>query len=52
MSKEKSWMICVTCKNIVLHNCTGLCLSCQCGFSGIQSEDDYDFITLVENEKK
>lgn len=34
-------MVCSTCSRVVQLNNTGLCLSCQRGFTGLDAEDAY-----------
>lgn len=35
------FMCCTTCKRVVQINCTGICLSCQKGFSIWGAQDSY-----------
>ena len=45
------FMTCNSCKAIVQQNPTGICLSCQKGFSGNIEEDRYEKIIEKEIEK-
>lgn len=38
-----SWMTCNTCRTVVKNNETGICHSCQGGFTGVMGKDAYLF---------
>ena len=46
------WMNCNTCHRIVTTNPTGICLSCQLGFTNQLSEDDYFYKPTEIHELK
>ena len=44
-------MHCTACKELVLSNSVGICMSCQLGFYGIPQEDSYKLILQRERSK-
>ena len=46
------WMTCNTCYRVVAVNPTGICLSCQGGFTNQMCEDDYFYQTPKIHELK
>ena len=48
----QKFMLCTTCKNMVLMNDVQVCLSCQRGFIGVPQEDDSTNYTIAQLKKR
>lgn len=52
VSMMADWMMCTSCRKVAVVNETGICLSCQRGFTGIPQEDSYVFKEKIKLEEK